>query len=463
MPDGVRPAAEAISASEDALMLDSEAAAIMSSLSSGAASNECLLITPMSAADSSAAPVVGTMTVTGCPHCMGNHNFAHTCNKRRSKATVVAVSRSLRPKRGESSGPASSTTSAASAAGGASEQTPRALDFEPAATAEPPPRYESAVPERQNDAHRVPAAADAEPPHAAETAAMELVEMPSVSEAAPSFEFAKLLKVTLASPGSNAQYELEAINGSRLTVQKSKALRYPLKADEGEASWGCLCCTAQGWSHTRALCCAECGEAAPMTERETARLLAAKRVEMAEQRPSRLGGRRITMGRSTFREPRAAGVYSATNETAAGMPRVSDATRLATEQQAIDDEADAQAGHDSQWHARRLDAVLHLDSIVSMLTLGQQGIVRDGLREQLQPAAVAVAFTLYPRRAGDGGKTTAEIVSDGAAYDEGDDVGPSGATRSGSTCRRELPLVVTDSARSDEQHGPLTRAQAAAL
>ena len=64
MPDGVRPAAEAISASEDALMLDSEAAAIMSSLSSGAASNECLLITPMSAADSSAAPVVGTMTVT---------------------------------------------------------------------------------------------------------------------------------------------------------------------------------------------------------------------------------------------------------------------------------------------------------------------------------------------------------------------------------------------------------------
>ena len=178
MPDGVRPAAEAISASEDALMLDSEAAAIMSSLSSGAASNECLLITPMSAADSSAAPVVGTMTVTGCPHCMGNHNFAHTCNKRRSKATVVAVSRSLRPKRGESSGPASSTTSAASAAGGASEQTPRALDFEPAATAEPPPHYESAVPERQNDAHLVPAAADAEPPHGAETAAMELVEMP---------------------------------------------------------------------------------------------------------------------------------------------------------------------------------------------------------------------------------------------------------------------------------------------
>ena len=46
MPDGVSPAAEAISASEDALMLDSEAAAIMSSLSSGAGSNECLLITP---------------------------------------------------------------------------------------------------------------------------------------------------------------------------------------------------------------------------------------------------------------------------------------------------------------------------------------------------------------------------------------------------------------------------------
>jgi hypothetical protein len=95
---------------------------------------------------------------------LGNNRWAHTCGKKRNGSSIVAVSRSLRPKRGESSEPASSTTSAASAAGGASEQTPRALDFEPAATAEPPPRYESAVPERQNDAHRVPPAADAEPP-----------------------------------------------------------------------------------------------------------------------------------------------------------------------------------------------------------------------------------------------------------------------------------------------------------
>ena len=234
MPDGVSPAAEAISASEDALMPDSEAAAIMSSLSSGAGSNDCLLIMPVPAADSSAAPVVGTIAVAGCPNCHGNHRWAHTCGKKRNGSSVVAASRSLR-QRGESSGPASSTTSAASAAGGASEQTPRALDFEPAATAKPPPRYKSAVPKRQNDAHLVPPAADAEPPHGAETAVMELVEMPSVSEATPPFEFAKLLKVTLASPGSNEKsYELEAVNGSTVTVQKSEALRYPLKAFEGE-------------------------------------------------------------------------------------------------------------------------------------------------------------------------------------------------------------------------------------
>ena len=98
MPNGVSPAAEAISASEDALMLDSEAAAIMSSLSSGGGSNECLPITPMPAADSSAAPVVGTMTVTGCPRCSGNNRWAHTCGKKRNGSSIVAVSRSLRPK-----------------------------------------------------------------------------------------------------------------------------------------------------------------------------------------------------------------------------------------------------------------------------------------------------------------------------------------------------------------------------
>ena len=88
-------------------MLDSEAAAIMSSLSSGGGSNECLPITPMPAADSSAAPVVGTMTVSGCPRCRGNNSFAHTCGKKRNKATVVAVSRSLRIQVGNVSPPPS--------------------------------------------------------------------------------------------------------------------------------------------------------------------------------------------------------------------------------------------------------------------------------------------------------------------------------------------------------------------
>ena len=52
---------------------------------------------------------------------------------------------------------------------------------------------------------------------------------------------------------------------------------------------------------------------------------------------------------------------------------------------------------DPAWHARRFDSLFQLDSNVSMLTLGNQGIVREALRGGLQPAAVATALTLAPR------------------------------------------------------------------
>ena len=60
-------------------------------------------------------------------------------------------------------------------------------------------------------------------------------------------------------------------------------------------------------------------------------------------------------------------------------------------------EVDEQAAADSAWSARRFDSLFHLDGAVAMLTLGNQGIVREVARASLQPAAVAAAFTLAPR------------------------------------------------------------------
>jgi hypothetical protein len=61
----------------------------------------------------------------------------------------------------------------------------------------------------------------------------------------------------------------------------------------------------------------------------------------------------------------------------------------------------AQAAHDSPWHERRCDSVLWLDSAVSALTLGNEGIIRPQLRVHLQPVSVAAVYILVPRSTSD--------------------------------------------------------------
>ena len=67
----------------------------------------------------------------------------------------------------------------------------------------------------------------------------------------------------------------------------------------------------------------------------------------------------------------------------------------------VNAEVDAQAARDSPWHERRCDSVLWLDSAVSALTLGNEGIVRPQLRVHLQPVSVAAVYILVPRSTSD--------------------------------------------------------------
>ena len=90
-------------------------------------------------------------------------------------------------------------------------------------------------------------------------------------------------------------FTVEGANGSQLAINKSYVLKFPLKATGEEGAWSCKFCSATGWSVDRTLCRVQCGQLAPMDEAHAASLMQAKRAEMARQRPSRLGCRRIVM------------------------------------------------------------------------------------------------------------------------------------------------------------------------
>ena len=104
---------------------------------------------------------------------------------------------------------------------------------------------------------------------------------------------------------------LEGADGATITVAQREALRYPLKAAEGEEAWDCIYCPAGGWAVERCLCCVTCGQDAPIGEARVAELKAAKRAEMAKLR-RRLAKRRITMKPKPLQQgQRSGGVYSA--------------------------------------------------------------------------------------------------------------------------------------------------------
>lgn len=184
---------------------------------------------------------------------------------------------------------------------------------------------------------------------------------------------------------SRYNYILEGADGSTRSVDKREAMRYPLRARDGEPSWSCACCAANGWSWERARLCAECGMPTPLDERRAEQMKQQKRKEMADDRKSTLGGRRITTLQRDGRCKRKRGAY----EPAPG------------DDAAVEEELSAQSPSHSASDAKRLSCVLWLDSAVSALTLGQQGIVRPALRQHLQPAAVATALVLAPRMVGD--------------------------------------------------------------
>ena len=180
-------------------------------------------------------------------------------------------------------------------------------------------------------------------------------------------------------------YTVLGVDGRSLVVDKGTATTYPLKANGEEPYWDCACCSARSWSVERALLCLTCGAPTPVDETRLAQQRQAKRASMASERPSELAGRRIVMEVQPFKgKGRAKGVYSM-------------ATEAATLEAAIAAEVDEDAAKGSAWAARRFDSLIHLDGAVSMLTLGNQGIMRETARGSLQPAAVAAALTLAPR------------------------------------------------------------------
>ena len=212
-----------------------------------------------------------------------------------------------------------------------------------------------------------------------------------------SFVFAQLVSaVPVRATPDATDYELmftvEGADGTQVAMDKSSVSTFPLKASGEEEAWSCNFCSAKGWSVARTLCCVQCGQPAPMDEAHAASLMQAKRAEMARQRPSRLGGRRIVMEKPPFRSTvRASQAYQLDEEQGVGGVATSQAGRN------IEAEVNEQAAQDSAWHARRFDSALFVDSAVSMLTLGHQGLSRKELREKLQPEAIATVFILMPR------------------------------------------------------------------
>jgi len=206
------------------------------------------------------------------------------------------------------------------------------------------------------------------------------------------FLFARLVSRHLiissgTSSGSSRRYEytVQGVDGRSLVVDKRTASSHPLKASGDADFWDCACCSSRGWSVEHAMICLECGAPTPVSEARLAQQRQAKRADLARERPRNLKGRRIVKEVAPHTGGgRAKGVYS----------MAADADQV---EAGIAAEVDEQAAADSAWSARRFDSLFHLDGAVAMLTLGNQGIVREVARASLQPAAVAAAFTLAPR------------------------------------------------------------------
>ena len=159
-------------------------------------------------------------------------------------------------------------------------------------------------------------------------------------------------------------------------LDKAKVSAYPLRASEGEPGWRCSACSIDGWSVERAAICFNCGAPSPVDEREMAERKAALRRHAGEKRQNWLGKRRIVSDNGRFHEDAPAnGVYNI------DAPE-GDAARAR-------ELGGLQVQRNLMWEPRKFSAFDHLDSLVSMITLGQQGLADEELRQRVQPATVA--------------------------------------------------------------------------
>ena len=191
--------------------------------------------------------------------------------------------------------------------------------------------------------------------------------------------------------GSRLLFLIECRDGSEREIDESDVKRFPLGARHGELAWQCTTCRADRWSLERSRICAKCGAPSPEDEIRMAELKQAMRSEMAKQRPRCLKGRRIVHGKGKLpNAPRAAGAYALDGGTVSAVENAA----------AAEDQCDffgvADVEHPGCYKGTG-DALRQLDYVVVMLTLGNQGILRDELFRELQPAAVAMAFALTPR------------------------------------------------------------------
>ena len=189
-------------------------------------------------------------------------------------------------------------------------------------------------------------------------------------------------------------------DGSLSRCDRSAARRLELQALSAADAWTCPHCSASGWSIERARICLSCGAPSPADEAEMAALKKKARACMAEQRPKHLGGRRITSQHERLSTAAPAqGVYAA-------------AARGDDAQASLTAEASEQA--ESLWRSLAMDSRAWLDSHVSMLTLGNQGITRPELRSMLKPATIAHVYMLTPQRV-----THGTAIEQGAAPESG--------------------------------------------
>ena len=184
--------------------------------------------------------------------------------------------------------------------------------------------------------------------------------------------------VTLHVTAESFEYKVEIAQEVR-TCTIAEVRRLTLTAAPGEDKWDCECCSSKNWSLDRAKICLACGAPSPADEMQLDRAKKAARSEMASLRPKAFGGRKLTNGApDLFTENWAAGAYSG-------------------EKSALSVALDPSMQAPRVWDKNRQHGLMHLDSAVSMLTLGNQGLLRPELRNNARPVTVATVFLQIPR------------------------------------------------------------------